>query len=256
MSQSTEKKFCVGFPLYNGCTLLDFAGATQIFGFSAGYQTLWLAATLDPITTTEGVQVLPQKTFVDVLAEQDVEDRQVGKIPVVDAAGVVARMAFRPLHHAAQPARGADVAVLEDRQVEFAQRLQRFERRNTGFSQLIPRAIERILASPKADARTVAVLLDSCAQDGDTREALGFLAERFRERDMPAKLEADLRKELGKVLNDRAKDGHDRLHFDYLVLLAYLGSMPLSIAAHRRLTQQRPLPASATAAKDAGADHL
>lgn len=61
----------VGFPLYNGCTLLDFAGATQIFTqFVAGYQTLWLAATLDPITTTEGVRVLPQKTFADVLAEQ------------------------------------------------------------------------------------------------------------------------------------------------------------------------------------------
>jgi len=38
-----------------------------------------------------------------------------------------------------------------------------------------------------------------------------------------------------------------------LVLLAYLGSMPLSIASHRRLMQQRPLPA-ASAAKDAGAD--
>ena len=61
----------VGFPLYNGCTLLDFAGATQIFTqFVAGYETLWLAATLDPITTTEGVQVVPQKTFAAVLDEQ------------------------------------------------------------------------------------------------------------------------------------------------------------------------------------------
>jgi len=84
MSQSTEKKFCVGFPLYNGCTLLDFAGATQIFGFGAGYQTLWLAATLDPITTTECVQVLPQKTFVDVLAEQDVEDPAFDKHKIFD----------------------------------------------------------------------------------------------------------------------------------------------------------------------------
>jgi len=40
-----------------------------------------------------------------------------------------------------------------------------------------------------------------------------------------------------------------------LVLVAYLACMPFSIASHRRLTLQRPLPASATASKDAGADH-
>jgi len=41
-----------------------------------------------------------------------------------------------------------------------------------------------------------------------------------------------------------------------LVLLAYLACMPFSIASHRRLQQQRPLPGSSTVAKDAGADHL
>jgi putative heme-binding domain-containing protein len=127
--------------------------------------------------------------------------------------------------------------LLEDRQVEFARRLEKFNGTNSGFSQLIPRAIERILASPKADARTVAILLESCVDDGDTREALGFLAERFRERDMPAKLEADLRKELSKVLNERAMDGHDRLHFDYLVLLAYLGDKDCLQETRRIATQ-------------------
>lgn len=58
----------VGFALYNGCTLLDFAGATQIFNF-AGYQTLWLAEACDSITTTRGLKVLPHKTFAHVLAE-------------------------------------------------------------------------------------------------------------------------------------------------------------------------------------------
>jgi cyclohexyl-isocyanide hydratase len=53
----------VGMPLYPGCTLLDFAGATQIFALGAGYQVDWLAPTLDPITTTENVQVLPRVTF-------------------------------------------------------------------------------------------------------------------------------------------------------------------------------------------------
>jgi cyclohexyl-isocyanide hydratase len=54
----------VVFPLYNGSTLLDFAGATQIFSM-AGFQTVWAAPTLDAITTTENVQVLPGCTFAD-----------------------------------------------------------------------------------------------------------------------------------------------------------------------------------------------
>ncbi|HEY2738111.1 MAG TPA: hypothetical protein VGK45_06865 [Thermoanaerobaculia bacterium] len=58
----------VVFPLYNGSTLLDFAGATQIFSF-AGFQTVWAAPTMDPITTTENVQVLPGCTFADVTAQ-------------------------------------------------------------------------------------------------------------------------------------------------------------------------------------------
>jgi cyclohexyl-isocyanide hydratase len=61
----------VVFPLYNGSTLLDFAGATQIFAF-AGFKTLWVAPTCDPIKTTEGVQVLPGDTF-DGVREKTIE---------------------------------------------------------------------------------------------------------------------------------------------------------------------------------------
>jgi len=57
------------FPLYNGCTLLDFAGATQVFAF-AGFQPVWVAPTLDPIKTTEGVQVLPGDTFDNVRGKE------------------------------------------------------------------------------------------------------------------------------------------------------------------------------------------
>ena len=53
----------VAFALYPGCTLLDFAGATQIFAYTPGFRTVWLAATADPIATTEGVSVLPNATF-------------------------------------------------------------------------------------------------------------------------------------------------------------------------------------------------
>jgi CDP-diacylglycerol--serine O-phosphatidyltransferase len=42
-----------------------------------------------------------------------------------------------------------------------------------------------------------------------------------------------------------------------LVLIAYLGSIPLSMSAHRRLLQQRPIATpTSTPANDAGADHF
>jgi cyclohexyl-isocyanide hydratase len=54
----------IGFPLYQGATLLDFAGATQIFKF-ASMTPIWLAPQIGPIATTEGVSVLPTHTFGD-----------------------------------------------------------------------------------------------------------------------------------------------------------------------------------------------
>jgi cyclohexyl-isocyanide hydratase len=62
----------VVFPLYEGSTLLDFAGATQIFAF-AGFTPVWVAASLDPITTTENVRVLPEDTFDGVRQKGAVE---------------------------------------------------------------------------------------------------------------------------------------------------------------------------------------
>ena len=63
MSSSTA--IVVGFPLYPGCTLLYFAGATQIFAYTDHFTPVWIAATLDPVATTEGVQVQPGYTFED-----------------------------------------------------------------------------------------------------------------------------------------------------------------------------------------------
>lgn len=62
MSSST---ITVGFPLYPGCTLLDFAGATQVFAYTPGFEVVWIAATRDPVATTESVSVLPSATFDD-----------------------------------------------------------------------------------------------------------------------------------------------------------------------------------------------
>ena len=55
----------VGMVLYDGCTLLDFAGATQVFSFAPGFEVVWLAPSMEPITTTENVQVMPGCTFDD-----------------------------------------------------------------------------------------------------------------------------------------------------------------------------------------------
>lgn len=53
----------VGIALYPGCTLLDFAGATQIFAYTDVFTPVWIAADMSPIQTTEGVSVNPNFTF-------------------------------------------------------------------------------------------------------------------------------------------------------------------------------------------------
>lgn len=60
-----------GFPLYQGCTLLDFAGATQVFAF-AGVTPVWLSADGKPVRTTEGVEVVAGGTFDDPGGEIDI----------------------------------------------------------------------------------------------------------------------------------------------------------------------------------------
>jgi cyclohexyl-isocyanide hydratase len=52
----------VGFPLYQNCTLVDFAGATQVFAADNGFLPIWIAN--EPsILTTEGVSVTPNYNF-------------------------------------------------------------------------------------------------------------------------------------------------------------------------------------------------
>lgn len=62
---SASKNITVGFPLYPGCTLLDFAGASQVFGMTPGFEVIWLASTVEPVKTTENVRVLPEYSFDD-----------------------------------------------------------------------------------------------------------------------------------------------------------------------------------------------
>jgi cyclohexyl-isocyanide hydratase len=63
--RTREAQWRVGMPLYDGSTLLDFAGATQIFAFAPGFEVAWLAPEKRPISTTENVSVLPHATFAE-----------------------------------------------------------------------------------------------------------------------------------------------------------------------------------------------
>jgi transcriptional regulator GlxA family with amidase domain len=64
---SANGNWTVGFPLYHGCTLLDFAGAIQTFSswVAAVFESVWLTPSLEPVTTSEGVQVQPGRCFDD-----------------------------------------------------------------------------------------------------------------------------------------------------------------------------------------------
>lgn len=68
---SSEAKLIVGIPLYQQCTLMDFAGATQVFGAPFGFQPIWISNE-EKIVTSEGVTVIPNFNFkncppVDIL---------------------------------------------------------------------------------------------------------------------------------------------------------------------------------------------
>ncbi len=57
-----KKNLIVGIPLYQNCTLMDFAGATQVFATPFGFEPIWISNE-DKITTSEGVTVVPNYNF-------------------------------------------------------------------------------------------------------------------------------------------------------------------------------------------------
>jgi cyclohexyl-isocyanide hydratase len=56
----------VVFVLYDHVTLVDFVGATEVFNNVPGFVIHWLAPTMDPVTTSENMKVLPTGTFDNV----------------------------------------------------------------------------------------------------------------------------------------------------------------------------------------------
>jgi cyclohexyl-isocyanide hydratase len=55
---------CIGFPIYPQATLLDFAGATQVFSY-AGMRPIWIAERKGPVLTSEGVSIVADYSFDD-----------------------------------------------------------------------------------------------------------------------------------------------------------------------------------------------
>lgn len=78
----------VVFVLYDDVTLTDFVGATEVFNVAPDFEIHWLAPTMDPVTTSEKMRVLPTGTFEDC-PETGVE---ILFVPGGDYRGVVATM--------------------------------------------------------------------------------------------------------------------------------------------------------------------
>jgi putative heme-binding domain-containing protein len=83
------------------------------------------------------------------------------------------------------------------RQFDVARLLEQSRARAEGFTPLIPRAIERILASSHGNSRVIAALLEAV----DDASAVDMLASRFRDRSLPSALEKSLRQELIPILD-------------------------------------------------------
>lgn len=77
----------VVFVLFDDVTLVDFTGATEIFNNVPGFVLHWLAPTMNPITTSENMQVLPTGTF-----EEAPPDIEILFIPGGNYKGVSASM--------------------------------------------------------------------------------------------------------------------------------------------------------------------
>ncbi|HZW32120.1 MAG TPA: PVC-type heme-binding CxxCH protein, partial [Isosphaeraceae bacterium] len=113
--------------------------------------------------------------------------------------------------------------LLEDRQAELARWIGRVGLGNLGFNRLLPRMIDRLLATPKGDPQIIAGALVSCDDAESCRQAVDLVAARFRERSLPPGREDALKRAFSKELSGANWRTQDRRAFDYRVLLTYCG---------------------------------
>jgi putative heme-binding domain-containing protein len=123
--------------------------------------------------------------------------------------------------------------LLEERQLDVARLLEELaslpadnpRRVNNPLKGVAPWAIERIMASPKADARVVRVLLRSIVRDEEMLEALDRVAERMREANPSPQLTKGLREELSRLLGRRVANAGDPVVVGIRIVLSYCGDL-------------------------------
>jgi putative membrane-bound dehydrogenase-like protein len=114
--------------------------------------------------------------------------------------------------------------LLEERQLDVTRRLKEHRGTDLAISALAPRAIERLLDSPKASPELVRVLQGRMKGKEDLRQTIDVLAERFRARSLSPEMEKSLHEELTRLLSNMAPDaGDDSPALEYRILLAYCG---------------------------------
>jgi cyclohexyl-isocyanide hydratase len=60
-----QTKYCIGLVIFPGMTQLDMTGPYQVFSMMPETRVLLLWKTLEPVTTGEGMTILPTATFND-----------------------------------------------------------------------------------------------------------------------------------------------------------------------------------------------
>ncbi len=92
---STVSRFVV-IVLFDGVDLLDVTGPPEVFsllrrevGDAAGYHVVLAAETMDPVTTSAGVRILPDTTFREVLSGRSIDTLLVPGSVELDGQGRV-----------------------------------------------------------------------------------------------------------------------------------------------------------------------
>ena len=62
---TNQTKYCIGLVIFPGMTQLDMTGPYQVFSMMPDTHVLLLWKTLEPVTTSEGMTILPTVTFND-----------------------------------------------------------------------------------------------------------------------------------------------------------------------------------------------
>jgi cyclohexyl-isocyanide hydratase len=92
----TDAKIKLGIPLYPTFDSLDVLGPLQVFTYAPNISVSLIAATLDAVTSLEGVRILPDATFASVVGP---ESSNLDVLLVPGAADLVSPLNQGPLGH-------------------------------------------------------------------------------------------------------------------------------------------------------------